>query len=137
MTEHRVIVEDQEATAQAERDALASMIGGVDERLERLERASTTPTPCRLDHQVLARALHDLEPKLEAAVERALLAHARRLGSDDDEHLPPMARRAANVVSDHWWGRFSKRFTLAVLGAGLAVLLAVGTYLAAKLGVLK
>lgn len=136
-TEKRVIVEDSAAAREAEADALARMISGVDERLERLERTREITSPCRIDHQALAKALHDLEPRLEAAVERALLAHAKMLGSSDDEHLPPIARRAADHVSDHWWARFSKRFTLAVLGAALAVLLAVGTYLAAKLGVIK
>lgn len=134
MTERRVIVQEDIPVDQA--DALARMLGGVDERVEALERGAAERT-CRLDHSALARLIEGLDARIEEAVERALIAHAKRLAHPDDPHLPPMARRAAGVVTDHWWDKFSKRFTLAILGAALSIALALGVYLAAKLGVLK
>lgn len=134
MSERRVIVDTDISAQQAE--ALAAMLGGIDERVVALEAAPAERT-CRMDHSVLAKMLEGMDARIEAAVDRALIAHAKRLAHPEDVHMPPMAKRAAGIVSEHAWERFAKRFTLAILAAALSVLLAVGFYLSAKLGVLK
>jgi hypothetical protein len=70
--------------------------------------------------------------QIAAAMER----HTERMVQDSDMAKPYWVSGSEHIGA-HWWDRFSKRFTVAVLMAGLAVLLAVGTYLAARLGVIK
>lgn len=112
MTEHRVIV-DTEADAD---DRLGYALAHID--------------------GTMAAAVAELKRHIDATLETALLAHTERMAQDSDVAKPYWVSGSEHIGA-HWWQRFSQRFTTAVLMAGLAVVLAVSTYLAAKLGVIK
>ena len=81
-------------------------------------------------------AVEDLKGHIDAAIAAALLKHTERMAEDSDVAKPYWVSGSEHIGA-HWWQRFSQRFTTAVLMAGLTVLLAVSTYIAARLGVIK
>lgn len=119
MTERRIIVDEGAAL-----DARLLYV------LEELGRMHTA-------HEAqVAAMLKNMRDYFDERLEAALLKHTERMAQDSDVAKPYWVSGSEHIGA-HWWQRFSQRFTTAVLMAGLAVLLAVSTYLAARLGVIK
>ena len=101
---------DRNITAQ-EGDALASMMSGMEARIDQLELERETVRD-------LKREVSTLRLELKSLVIEA--AHELR---DDSNFSLPYWKDGADTVANHWWGQISRRGMIFVLGTAAAGLL--------------
>lgn len=94
-----------------EGDALASMISGMESRIDHLEHAQE-------EVRDIKRELSTLRLELKSMVIEA--AHDLR---DDTGFLVPYWKSGAEAVAEHWWGKLSKKGMALLVGACAIALL--------------
>jgi hypothetical protein len=94
-----------------EGDALASMISGMESRIDQLEAERETVRD-------LKREVSTLRLELKSMIIEA--AHDLR---DDSNFSVPYWKDGADAVAEHWWGKLSKRGMALLVGACAVALL--------------